>query len=236
MMQVPGLGAFVGALLPVRLTGGHTVTYGVWVSIDPRDLQRALAVWWQPEYAGLTLDGVLANALLPVRLGLTPFSDVRHDPDGWMSRTGARRFAYAESHWFGNPGNYQPFVLSYNDAGTGHYHIPRHEGPVEHSGGRLRAEDDYCPAPFEPLPGWLQSARGRTTVNTLTVIGAGAPRCLAGIAGVNADEVRTLRDRRAARGNRRLRGIQREIRREAAALDAEGEPTTTEPGEAPAGT
>jgi len=30
MMQVPGLGAFVGGLLPVRLTGGHTVTYGVW--------------------------------------------------------------------------------------------------------------------------------------------------------------------------------------------------------------
>ena len=65
MMQVPGLGAFVRALLPVRLTGGHTVTYGVWVSIDPRDLQRAFPVWWQPEYARLELDGVLANALQP---------------------------------------------------------------------------------------------------------------------------------------------------------------------------
>jgi hypothetical protein len=65
MMQVPGLGAFVRALLPVRLTGGHTVTYGVWVGIHPDDLQRAFAVWWQPGYTGLTFDGALANTLPP---------------------------------------------------------------------------------------------------------------------------------------------------------------------------
>jgi hypothetical protein len=36
MMQVPALGTFVRAMLPVQLTGGHTVTYGgVWVGIDP---------------------------------------------------------------------------------------------------------------------------------------------------------------------------------------------------------
>lgn len=65
MMQVPGLGAFVRARLPVQLTGGHTVTYGVWVGIHPDDLQRAFAIWWQPEYTELTLDGALANALHP---------------------------------------------------------------------------------------------------------------------------------------------------------------------------
>jgi hypothetical protein len=40
MMHVPGLGAFVRALLPVCLAGGHTVTFGVWVGIRPADLQR----------------------------------------------------------------------------------------------------------------------------------------------------------------------------------------------------
>ncbi len=33
MMQIPSAGAFVRALLPIRLTGGHTVTYGVRVGI-----------------------------------------------------------------------------------------------------------------------------------------------------------------------------------------------------------
>src|SRR5918998_447852 len=31
MMQVPGAGAFLRALLPTRLTGGYSVTFGVWV-------------------------------------------------------------------------------------------------------------------------------------------------------------------------------------------------------------
>jgi hypothetical protein len=65
MMQVPNMGPFVRALLPVRLTGGHTVTFGVWVAVHPDDLQRAFAAWWQPEYAGLRLDGFLANSVKP---------------------------------------------------------------------------------------------------------------------------------------------------------------------------
>src|SRR5262249_55714679 len=55
MMQVPKIGPFVRALLPVRLTGGYTVTFGVWVAIHPDDLQRAFAVWLEPEYADLRL-------------------------------------------------------------------------------------------------------------------------------------------------------------------------------------
>jgi hypothetical protein len=81
MMQVPGLGAFVRALLPVRLTGGHTVTYGVWVGIHPSDLQRAFAAWWQPDYADLRLDGVLANALQPWGLLAAPVSLAVPDPE-----------------------------------------------------------------------------------------------------------------------------------------------------------
>jgi hypothetical protein len=33
MMQVPNVGAFVRALLPVKLTEGRTVTFGVWLAI-----------------------------------------------------------------------------------------------------------------------------------------------------------------------------------------------------------
>lgn len=63
MMQVPGIGAFVRCLLPVELTGGYTVTFGVWVGVHPDDLQAAVAVWWEPRYRDLVLDGNLANAL-----------------------------------------------------------------------------------------------------------------------------------------------------------------------------
>jgi hypothetical protein len=64
-MQVNHIGAFVRALLPVPLTGGQKLTFGVWVSINPRDLQRAFSIWHEPEYAELKLTGYLANALEP---------------------------------------------------------------------------------------------------------------------------------------------------------------------------
>lgn len=63
MMQVPGVGPFVRCLLPVRLTGGYTVTFGVWLAVHPDDLQRAFRVWWEPAYRDLVLDGYLANKL-----------------------------------------------------------------------------------------------------------------------------------------------------------------------------
>ena len=63
MMQVPGLGAFVRCLLPVHLTGGYTLTLGVWLGVDPADLRRAYEIWWEPGYKDLALDGHLANRL-----------------------------------------------------------------------------------------------------------------------------------------------------------------------------
>jgi hypothetical protein len=65
LMQIPGIGAFVRALLPVHLSGGYRVTYGVWVGIHPDDLQRSAAAWWAPEYAQLRLAGHLANQIPP---------------------------------------------------------------------------------------------------------------------------------------------------------------------------
>lgn len=63
MMQVPNVGPFVRCLLPVHLTGGFTVTFGVWLAVHPDDLQRAARTWWEPDYSELVLDGYLANAL-----------------------------------------------------------------------------------------------------------------------------------------------------------------------------
>jgi len=77
MMQLPELGGFVRALLPVQLTGGYTVTFGVWVGVHPDDLRHTFDVWWKPKYSDLHLHGRLANALpawevigAPVTLGV----------------------------------------------------------------------------------------------------------------------------------------------------------------------
>lgn len=68
MMQIPNLGPFVRALLPIRLAGGRKITLGVWISIHPNELQRAYSIWWEPEYADLRLTGYLANNIKPWRL------------------------------------------------------------------------------------------------------------------------------------------------------------------------
>lgn len=81
MMQVPSVGAFVRALLLVRLSGGHTLTYGLWVGIHPDDLQRAFAVSWEPEYKNLRLDGFLANSVKPWGMLAAPVTLTVLDPD-----------------------------------------------------------------------------------------------------------------------------------------------------------
>lgn len=63
LMQVQGVGAFVRVLVPVKLTGGYSVTFGAWLSVSPDDLRRAYDIWWTPEYGTLRLSGVLANML-----------------------------------------------------------------------------------------------------------------------------------------------------------------------------
>jgi hypothetical protein len=81
MMQVPDIGAFVRVLLPVRLTGGHTLTFGLWLAIDPAELPPIFGVWWEPQYADLRICGWLANAVPPWGLLATPVETVVRDPD-----------------------------------------------------------------------------------------------------------------------------------------------------------
>jgi hypothetical protein len=81
MMQIPGVGAFLRALLVVRLTGGYAVTCGVWAGVHHDDLQRAFRVWWEPEYENLRLDGALANSVPPWGLLAAPVTLAVRDPD-----------------------------------------------------------------------------------------------------------------------------------------------------------
>jgi hypothetical protein len=81
MMQVPNVGAFVRALLPIRLTEGRSITFGVWLAVDPRELQSIFAVWWDSEYRNLRLAGWLANAIRPWGLLAAPVEAVVRDPE-----------------------------------------------------------------------------------------------------------------------------------------------------------
>lgn len=81
MMQVPNIGAFVRALLPIRLTEGHTITFGVWLAVNPREFPSIFGVWWEPEYRDLRLVGWLANAIPPWGLLAAPVETVVRDPE-----------------------------------------------------------------------------------------------------------------------------------------------------------
>lgn len=81
MMQLDGVGAFVRTLLPVRLSGGYTVTFGVWLGVHPEDLQNAFRVWHEPSYPELVLAGVVANDVQPWGLLARPATAVVRDAD-----------------------------------------------------------------------------------------------------------------------------------------------------------
>ncbi len=63
---------------------------------------------------------------LAVRLGHSRFADVQAglSPGGRSLRIGAHSHEYAEAYWFGNPGNYQHYVISSNEIGTGEFGAP----------------------------------------------------------------------------------------------------------------
>jgi len=83
MMQVQGVGAFVRVLLPIRLTGGYSLTLGTWLAIHPDPLKEVWEVWNDPSYVDLSLEGFLANAIAPWNqqlLAAPAIAQVR-DPD-----------------------------------------------------------------------------------------------------------------------------------------------------------
>jgi hypothetical protein len=50
MMQAPELGEFVRCLLPVHLTGGHSIRFGVRSGCTRMTSRRAYEGWWAPSY------------------------------------------------------------------------------------------------------------------------------------------------------------------------------------------
>jgi acetyltransferase-like isoleucine patch superfamily enzyme len=57
------------------------------------------------------------KSIFRIRLAKSIFTelDAPQRVDAWL---GARRFAYSEQHWLGNPGHYQTYVFAVNDAGV----------------------------------------------------------------------------------------------------------------------
>ena len=88
---------------------------------------------------------------------------------GWV---GAHNMHYYEAYWLGNPGNYQWYVFSINDAGAYAWDAPLigtimgDDAPWDFDWG---FDPDTDP-PFERVRGWREFRR-RARMNTYTVIG-----------------------------------------------------------------
>lgn len=85
-----------------------------------------------------------------IRLGRDDLQSLKTEHDHEKAWVGARRMAHARKFYFGNPGAYQTYWLSYNDAGVGGLE------PAQGS-AYMDIDDEHPPA--------------RSTANTLIVIG-----------------------------------------------------------------
>jgi len=63
LLRLPPFGAYIRALLPVRVKGGGILTYGTWVKVEPGQFDQLRAVWPSAGYAALRTNGTLANKL-----------------------------------------------------------------------------------------------------------------------------------------------------------------------------
>ncbi|MET8090695.1 DUF2199 domain-containing protein [Micromonospora sp. NPDC005220] len=63
LLLVDGLGCFVRCLVEATCTEGHPVVLNLWAALDEVDAQRAVELWWGPEYSSLAMPGRLANDL-----------------------------------------------------------------------------------------------------------------------------------------------------------------------------
>jgi hypothetical protein len=138
---------------------------------------------------------------IEVTLGRTTFGDLPGRPVGVAGALGARRYGYSEIYYFGNPGYYQTFAYSINDAG----YVPRW-GVVEllsqRGGVNLGQTEKGSPLDETAVEAYLadplvERARRESVVNTLTVtapmasLDAGPPGWL----GADLDIVRTFPDK-----------------------------------------
>jgi hypothetical protein len=151
---------------------------------------------------------------LAIRLGRSHFSEVQlhgFSLDGRSLRIGAHNHEYAEAYWFGNPGQYQRYVLSSNEIGTGDFgYSIQSDGPSFCREGTL-AVDFELPAlqPFDPDTDYARRFRAETTINTLTILGpSGHEADLAEPRGPESNQVRVL-----VPGRKERRQMQQRVRR-----------------------
>lgn len=152
---------------------------------------------FQFKTAWLTIDQ------LKVTLGQSRFSHVTRDASGHSLRIAARKGEYAESYYFGNPGHYAFYILSYNMDGPGVIAADAavSEGITLWQDGDFRSKD----APTSLVPSVrpnLEALRAGTTINTITI---GAPLLhptdmARDWIGVDHDTVRGLRTWQSQRG------------------------------------
>ncbi|WP_329413574.1 hypothetical protein OG802_24170 [Streptomyces sp. NBC_00704] len=114
--------------------------------------------WFRYSTKHLTWDG------LPVKLGKSTFRDLPTEPDGRIVRVGANNFLYAESHYLGNPGNYQHFIFAHTNAGVGDLGYAHMDGYPIAEGFLSEYEQD---AELRDHEG-LAEAREKTVINTFS--------------------------------------------------------------------
>ena len=111
---------------------------------------------------------------LKVTLGRDTFASVGTEPVSRGGYLGARRFHYWESHYLGNPGLYQTYIVSLNDAG---YMGAR--GDLVAAIGALsvlKSEEELAAAAEEEALELLDLFAAETVVNTYSVASVSFPR------------------------------------------------------------
>jgi len=143
-----------------------------------------------------------------ITLGKTTFAEASRiygDSSGISLYVGARRYGYSESHYLGNPGNYQDFIFSLNDAGVNNGQYP----PVKHinvGSFAIEAEEpknqiDKFVSPFYDPQGVSNALstsemidfRSKAAINTFTITSPNLEISLSKLPiGVEIDQVRVL--------------------------------------------
>jgi hypothetical protein len=64
-LAIKDVGFFFRVVLPVKLTDGSTVDFGTWLEVHIEDFRTAWRTWNFAEYADLSVEGYVANAIPP---------------------------------------------------------------------------------------------------------------------------------------------------------------------------
>ncbi|MEU5757628.1 DUF2199 domain-containing protein [Nocardia sp. NPDC047648] len=81
LLQVRQVGTFARATLPVALTGGYRVTFGVWLLVHPAEFRSICEAWWGPGYSQLRIEGYLANEIPSWGMLGSPVEAIVKDPE-----------------------------------------------------------------------------------------------------------------------------------------------------------